>query len=107
VPVVAICWTVKVRTTPPLAAGDDVSEPTQSVSAGQRSGVRRLLDAQHQWHEVAVYQRETLPQQQRVPGPALIVEEETTTLVEAGFDAWLTPHGHLILNRHDDITEAE
>lgn len=107
VPVEAISWTVNVSTTPPPATADDVSEPTQSVSAGQRSGVRRLLDAQHQWHEVAVYQRETLPQQQRVPGPALIVEEETTTLVEAGFDAWLTPHGHLILNRHDDITEAE
>jgi hypothetical protein len=36
-----------------------------------------------------------------VPGPALVVEDETTTVATGAFTISLDARGHLILNRND------
>jgi N-methylhydantoinase A len=49
--------------------------------------------------EVLLYERQALPIGAQVAGPALIVEEETTTLVTAGFDAVINGLGHIVMTR--------
>jgi len=44
-----------------------------------------------------LYWRFDLSADRRVPGPALIAEHETTTVVPAGWSAQVDSHGHLIL----------
>ena len=38
----------------------------------------------------------------RVVGPALIVEDQTTTVIPNGYDAWLTESGHLRVRRQSE-----
>ncbi|MCZ6619561.1 MAG: hydantoinase/oxoprolinase family protein [Gammaproteobacteria bacterium] len=49
--------------------------------------------------QTAHYQRETLLPGQKVSGPALIIEDQTTTAVTSGFNAHVDARGYLILER--------
>ena len=51
------------------------------------------------WREVPLYEREYLRPQDDVTGPAIIVEANATTVVEEGWRAGMTPHGHLVLEK--------
>jgi N-methylhydantoinase A len=63
------------------------------------SGTRRLYDADAgQWTEVPVYERTALGAGRWIEGPALVVEDETTTHVIAGFEARASRLGALVLN---------
>ena len=70
------------RTTPTPMARKRVLDP----------GSGELLDAQ-------VFRRERLEPGASIEGPALIVEDATTTVVAPGFDATVDALGHLILER--------
>jgi N-methylhydantoinase A len=50
--------------------------------------------------EVAIHARRDLSPGARIPGPAIIVEDETSTVVTRLFDARLDPHGYIELTRH-------
>jgi N-methylhydantoinase A len=63
-----------------------------------KAGIRRLFDgAAARWHEVPVYERSELEPGAFMAGPALIGEDQTTTVVPPGFEAAVDVHGHLIL----------
>jgi 5-oxoprolinase (ATP-hydrolysing) len=49
--------------------------------------------------ETPVYRRESLAPGQRVPGPAIIAEQNATTVVEPGWEAQVTAKDHLVLRR--------
>jgi N-methylhydantoinase A len=49
--------------------------------------------------EVPVYRREAFPPGTAIAGPALIEEDDTTTVVAAGFAAMVDPHGYIVLAR--------
>lgn len=49
--------------------------------------------------DVAIYQRAELPVTTTVNGPALIVEDETTTFVSACFGATINELGHIVMTR--------
>ena len=49
----------------------------------------------------AVYPRVTLKAGMSISGPALIVEDETTTLVPPNFDASINRVGFIILRQHN------
>ena len=49
------------------------------------------------------YERQALDAEQKLSGPALVVEDETTTFVPAGFEARRSRLGSLVL---DDIQAA-
>ncbi|WP_216853046.1 hydantoinase B/oxoprolinase family protein [Phytoactinopolyspora halotolerans] len=51
------------------------------------------------WHRVPLYRREQLAADDAVHGPAIIAEENATTVVEDGWRAGLTEHGHLRIER--------
>nr|VFK10820.1 MAG: N-methylhydantoinase B/oxoprolinase/acetone carboxylase, alpha subunit [Candidatus Kentron sp. LPFa] len=91
-------------------AGVERSEPPgilpSSLDAGMR-GAHRLpkpsseidLYTSGQTFSAPVYQRESLPPGARIPGPALLVEPNATTVIEPEWRAEVTPQGDLLLTR--------
>ena len=55
------------------------------------------------WRDVAVYDRKNLRPGQKVAGPALIIEANSTTVVEPGWRARLNRLGHLVLKRVEPL----
>jgi 5-oxoprolinase (ATP-hydrolysing) len=51
------------------------------------------------WHKAVVYRREQLRPGHTVQGPAIIIEDHQTVVVEKGWSASLTHRNHLILER--------
>jgi 5-oxoprolinase (ATP-hydrolysing) len=51
------------------------------------------------WHAAPVYVRGDLRPGDRIMGPAVIAEQNATTVVEPGWAATLTPRDHLVLER--------
>jgi N-methylhydantoinase B/acetone carboxylase, alpha subunit len=62
-----------------------------------RSTVRMYSEGQ--WCDTPLYVREDLVQGDRIDGPAIISEPNQTTVVEAGWQAEVTPRDHLVLRR--------
>jgi len=65
------------------------------------------------WRDVPLHQRERLQSGDTVTGPAIITEANATTVVDVGWRATLTTHGHLLVDRVaaqagvDATTEAD
>ncbi|MBC7455215.1 MAG: hydantoinase B/oxoprolinase family protein [Massilia sp.] len=51
------------------------------------------------WHDTALYQRAGMRCGDTIGGPAIIAEDNATTVVEPGWQAVVTPHNHLVLTR--------
>ena len=51
------------------------------------------------WRDVPLHRREDLPPGQTVTGPAIIAEDGSTTVVDDGWQAATTRHGHLVMER--------
>jgi len=98
----AVSWSVAVE-----AGGRTAPEPDEIVADAHRaqpSSTRRLYDAETgQWSEVPVFERAALGAGKWIEGPALVVEDETTTHVISGFEARVSKLGALVL---DDTTAA-
>ncbi len=63
---------------------------------------RRLFDpASGAWIEAGVYARADLPPGAEIAGPAVIVEDETTTLVTNGFGASVNALGQIVMTKGD------
>ncbi len=52
-----------------------------------------------QWHDCPVHERSRLSPGQNLPGPALIIEPNSTIVIEPGWNAQVTAHDHLLLSR--------
>ena len=77
-------------------------EPTQAIAPPLPAIKGRPVSQVQTWFEqgrldTAVYHRNTLAQGQCLCGPAIVVERDTTVLVEPGFEATVAPTGHLLL----------
>ena len=55
--------------------------------------------SQGTWHDATVVQRPALTSGDTVTGPAIIIEPHATIIVEAGWQASITPLNHLVLRR--------
>jgi len=51
------------------------------------------------WRQTSLYSREHTRIGDVIKGPAIIAEQNSTTIVEAGWQAEVTPHDHLVLRR--------
>jgi 5-oxoprolinase (ATP-hydrolysing) len=51
------------------------------------------------WHDTPIYRREDLQPEDKINGPAIIVEKISTIVVEPNWNARLTECNHLILQR--------
>ncbi len=91
----ALTWTLSLATHRPLPA--PVAAPV-TVPAAAPAGARSLLDpATGVREEAALYERAALAPGMAFPGPALIVEDETTTVVPRGFTASINALGQILL----------
>ncbi|MES2298380.1 MAG: hydantoinase B/oxoprolinase family protein [Pseudomonadota bacterium] len=51
------------------------------------------------WHDTALFRRADLRIGDIIDGPAIIAEDNATTIVEHGWQAQVTPHNHIVLKR--------
>jgi N-methylhydantoinase A len=87
--------------TAPVAAPESLPDPEPS-GAPSASGQRSLFNTHTaDFENVPVYARETLCPGMRIPGPAVVSESQTSTVVARGFDARIDGQGYIILERED------
>ena len=89
---------------PPAAAGGpDPGAGRGSDGAGTTEPPsRQLFDPVHaDYGAAAVHRRERLAPEDELAGPAVIVEDQTTTVIPDGFRATVNPYGYLVLDRLD------
>jgi N-methylhydantoinase A len=94
-----LSWAIAVRARVEAPARDSFGSG-QSADVPCAIGERALCDP-HSGHPVPaqVFRREALAPGARIDGPALVVEDETSVVVPAGFTAIATRFGHLVLER--------
>lgn len=92
----AVSWSVAVQAANRTPLVRDVLPADTGAATAQ--GSRRVYDAERgMWQHLPVYERVALQVGQWLAGPALVVEDETTTQVPEGFELRLTEHGALVL----------
>ena len=86
--------------------GDTTQEATHALHAPRevpvRAPVRMFtagLDGVSCWHEAYLVAREDLRPGDRIHGPAVIAEQNATTVIEPGWQAQVTALDHLLLRR--------
>ncbi|HWH74212.1 MAG TPA: hydantoinase B/oxoprolinase family protein, partial [Methylibium sp.] len=85
-----------------VGAGAALPPPATAEAPPQRPAPAETLRlyAEGAWHEAAaLYQREALAPGSRVDGPAVIAERNATTVLEPGWQAYVTAQGALELQR--------
>ncbi|CDS54499.1 5-oxoprolinase [Polaromonas sp. CG9_12] len=84
-----------------VVAGDAPAEPRHALHEARevprRETVRMYSGGQ--WHDAALVVREDLRPGDIIAGPAIIAEQNATTVVEPGWEANLTALDHLVLDR--------
>jgi 5-oxoprolinase (ATP-hydrolysing) len=84
-----------------IVQGDAPDEPRHALHAPRavpmRESVRMYSGGQ--WHDAALVVRSDMRAGDVVPGPAIIAEQNATTVVEPGWEANLTALDHLVLER--------
>ncbi len=97
-PTEIMTWLVTVRT--PTVPPDRVAGPAADGAAAPVARERTVVDGRTGAAvRLAVVERAALRPAQRVAGPAAIVEDDTTTIVPAGWQAACNDRGDLMLHR--------
>ena len=92
-----LSWTLSVTGEKPASL---TTPPPSTRTASTPCGTRRLFDpVTSDYVDAAVYRRDELAAETVIAGPAAIIEEQTTTIVAAGFSATVNVAGHLVLVR--------
>ena len=74
--------------------------PSPPAEAPAPAGTRAVFDGRSGQHmHVAVYDRASMPPGARVPGPAIIVEDETSTYVSSRYDVHVDGSGCLVMEQ--------
>ena len=99
-----LTWVLVVATTETTEAEthaiDDM--PSGTVISSE---TRAIMDTgRGEYCDVPVYQRRDLGAGSHVRGPAVIVEDDTTTVVSARFDARVHPLGYIVMEERDHNT---
>ncbi|MFE2023367.1 hydantoinase B/oxoprolinase family protein [Streptomyces sp. NPDC059499] len=83
------------------AAGPHVPHRVSSAAREQAlqplENVRMFTDGR--WHDTALYRRADLRLSDTVTGPAIVAEDDSTTVVDPGWQATAHAAGHLVLTR--------
>jgi N-methylhydantoinase A len=99
VDVEALSWVLLLSAPRPVAAGDATTAPL--CYRPQPARHRPVFDpAEGEFVTVAIHERSHLGPGAEIPGPAVIVEDETSTVVTRGFTARIDPFGYIDLTRN-------
>jgi 5-oxoprolinase (ATP-hydrolysing) len=84
-----------------VVAGDAPAEPRHALHPPREVPRRSTVPVYSggQWLDAALVVREDLRPGDVIPGPAIIAEQNATTVVEPGWEAALTAMDHLVLER--------
>jgi N-methylhydantoinase A len=93
-----LSWTLTVQTVLPEPSA--LQAVTASGIAPKPVGTRSVFDpSQAKAIETPIYHRADLAPGVKIPGPALIVEDQTTTVVSPSFEIGVNDLGYLVLSR--------
>jgi 5-oxoprolinase (ATP-hydrolysing) len=86
-----------------VVAGDAPAEPRHTVHPPREVPRRSTVPVYSggRWFDAALVVREDLRPGDVIPGPAIIAEQNATTVVEPGWEAALTALDHLVLERRE------
>lgn len=92
------------------AIGQSEAPPEQVVASATPVGEVAPQDCVRmysagRWHDTGVYARAALQPGHAVRGPAIIAEDNATTVIEPGWEARVTPFNHLVLQRVEALPE--
>lgn len=94
-----MAWSVSMSTE--VGRPEPVSVPAGAGTAAP-AGAASFFDGRTgETVRVPRYRRAELAPGVRIPGPALIAEEETSTFVTDGFDAWIDGLGSIVMDRKE------
>jgi N-methylhydantoinase A len=98
VEVEVLSWVVLVSTPAPV---EDTAPPaTPPAFAATPARSRAVFDPETaEFVDVAIYERAALAPGATLAGPAVIVEDETSTVIGGNFDARIDPYGYIELRR--------
>ena len=86
----------------PARRGHDPADRT-AAGLGTRAACRpsaRRIHLQDGWQTASVWQRDQLDTGRTIPGPAIIEQEDATTLIRPGWTATVDRIGNIIATRH-------
>ena len=86
--------------------GDRLPELPAAATPAAPSDRVRLFEA-GAWQDVGLFEREALRRGHRVTGPALVTEDNATTVVEPGWEASVDRLGNLVLTRVEARPDAD
>lgn len=81
-------------------------EPVIGIGKAARAVCEVKAWLGNQWTDVAVFRRTDLPADSSIAGPAIIIEETGTTVIDPDWSAQVDHHGHLILTSASPAADA-
>ena len=95
-PVEALSWEVRAATLSVRPAWVELSISATSAS----ETARRCVYFRGGWQDIPIFDRDALPAQSEIHGPAVIEASDTTILVNPGHAARMDRFGNLIMDVH-------
>ncbi|MEU6427079.1 hydantoinase B/oxoprolinase family protein [Microbispora sp. NPDC046973] len=83
-----------------------LSDLASGPAAEARTAITVRMYTGGAWREVPLFRRERLRPGDTLSGPAIVAEADATTVVDDGWRAGVTPHGHLLLQRERALPRA-
>ncbi len=83
-------------------AEERFEEPTLGVHSDPEPAGYSKLWLDQDWQKVPVYVRESLGAGTELPGPAIVIEPNATTVIDPGWRGAIGTTGHLVLTRQAD-----
>jgi 5-oxoprolinase (ATP-hydrolysing) len=93
-----IIETIEVETSGGGADAREQELPLTKAPVPQPHAATRFF-SNREWHEASVFLRRQLEPGHEIPGPALLIEDNQTVVIEPGWRAEVTTHNHLLLTR--------
>jgi len=92
------------------ALGRSEAPPETMAASAPRTGVllaseRVRMFGNGEWVDAGIYRRADIGPGDTIKGPAIVAENNATTVVEAGWQAEVTPWNHLVLTRVEALPE--
>jgi 5-oxoprolinase (ATP-hydrolysing) len=89
--------------------GEPIAEPAvvDKTVAPPSAHANTKMFTQGAWHDAPIFLRAELSAGHRIDGPALIIEDHQTVVVEPEWQAEVTTHNHLLLKRIAKKTAAK
>jgi 5-oxoprolinase (ATP-hydrolysing) len=92
------------------ALGRSDAPPEVQAAPLQRGGAPAPIETvrmfgANTWRDTGIYERAAIGPGDVIKGPAIIAENNATTVVEPGWQAQVTPYNHLVLTRIEALPE--